>query len=162
MSTKSSAALLAALLALSLPHNRMSDTDFMNTASRSNLAEIAAGKLAEKQAGSRAVRAFADSMVKDHVQAQQELVQVARAERVPLAQDLDTAHTQLIGRLKGLSGVPFDTAYIHAELSDHDAAVQLFQQEFSLGRDSLSRVYATKYLPEVQHHQDMVRQLSKQ
>jgi putative membrane protein len=137
----------------------MADTDFINTASQANLAEIAAGRVAAKKAGSRAVQAFADSMVSDHTQAQSELAGIAGKEGVALVQSVDTEHARTNERLAGLSGPTFDSAYMNGQLLDHQAAIQLFQQESSLGRDSLARIYATKYLPKLRHHLEMAQQL---
>lgn len=136
------------------------DGDFLNTASQANLAEIAAGNLAGKKAGRPAIRAFADSMVRDHQLAEDELRQIARKEGVALANGPDTEHQRSAALLAGLSGMSFDSTYLHMQLLDHQVVIQLFQQESGLGRDSLARVYATRYLPRLRHHLQMVKELT--
>jgi putative membrane protein len=99
-------------------------------------------------------------MVADHQMAQDELVQLARKEGVSLATEPDTEHQRMNTQLAVLSGRKFDSIYMNMQLLDHQVAVQLFQQEFNVGRDSLARVYATKYLPKLRHHLMMAKELA--
>jgi putative membrane protein len=160
MPTKFTSQLLTTVLLGLFTLARRSEGDFLNTASRANLAEIAVGQLAEKMADRSGIRAFADSMVADHRMAEAELEQVTRKEGVGLASTPDTEHQQSAARLATLSGKKFDSTYMNMQLLDHQVAIQLFQQESSLGRDSLARVYATKYLPGLRHHLEMAKELA--
>jgi len=140
-------------------HTLRVDTDFMNAASQANMAEIAAGKLASQKSRTNAVRQFADSMVADHSLAQKELAAIAAQQHVSLIQSPDTEHEHSVEQLNTLAGRQFDSAYMNLQLMDHQVTVQLFQQESGTGRDSLARIYATKYLPKLRHHQMMADQL---
>ena len=150
--------LTAALLGLFASEPRI-DTDFMNTASQSNLAGIIAGKLAAEKASREQIRNFADSMVADRETAQRELQQIALREGAVIARKPDTEHQLETAHLKTLSGTTFDSTYLNMQLLDHQVAIQLFQQESSLGRDSLCRTYATKYLPKLRRHLIMAKSL---
>jgi putative membrane protein len=160
MTTKSTSNLLTTVLLGLFTLAHRADGDFLNTASQANLAEIAAGRLAGKMADRPAVRAFADSMVADHQIAERELEQIAHGENVVLANSPDTEHQRSVARLANLSGSQFDSAYMHMQLLDHQAVIQLFQQESGLGRDSLARMYAKKYLPRLRHHLEMAKKLT--
>jgi putative membrane protein len=137
------------------------DTDFITTASHANMAAIFAGQLAARKAGRADIRSFADSMVADHSMAQGELDSISFVENVRDARAPDTEHQQAIARLQSLSGAAFDAAYLKMQSLDHAVAIQLFQQESGLGRDSLCRMYAKKYLPRIRHHVMMIRKLRR-
>jgi putative membrane protein len=130
----------------------LADSSFVVTASQANYAEIAAGKLAGEKAATSAIRTFGDSLVADHTLAQQDLVRLAQKENITLPPGPDTEHQQLLDTLSGLTGRTFDSAYLSMQLLDHEVAVQLFQQEAESGKDSLTRQYATRYLPVLRHH----------
>jgi len=137
-----------------------SDGDFLNTASQANLAEIASGRLASKLADEPRIRAFADSVVADHEQAESELEGIAHQENITLAHSPDTEHQQSMARLANLAGGKFDSTYMNMQQLDHQVAIQLFQQESNVGRDSLARMYAKKYLPNLRHHLEMAKELA--
>jgi putative membrane protein len=137
------------------------DADFMNTASQSNLAEIVAGRLASAKAGNKDIKAFADNMIADHTIAQRELVDLAQRSNVPLAQAPDTEHQNMAAQLEKMSGRAFDSAYINGQFLDHQVAVKLFRQESRVGKDTIARAYAAKYLPKLEHHLMMVKDLWK-
>ena len=62
---------------------RYADQTFFNQASQANLAEIAAGKLAETK-GNAKVKSLGKQMVTDHTTAQNELVALAKKETVTI------------------------------------------------------------------------------
>jgi putative membrane protein len=149
--------LTTAFMALT-PHLKLSpDTDFLNTASQANLAEIAAAKAALSRTRSSAVRSFANTMNIDHTKAQKELQELAKAQGVALATAPDTEHEHMVAALLQMSGRKLDSAYMQGQLLDHEVAVKLFQQEATGGHDSVAKAYAAKYLPRLQHHLKMLR-----
>lgn len=151
--------LTAALVGLFMSEPRI-DTDFLNTASRSNLAGIAAGKIAAEKASREDIRNFADSIVADQERAERELRQIAVIQGTVVAGKPDTEHQRETARLKTLSGAKFDSTYLNMQVLDHQVAIQLFQQESGLGRDSLCRTYAAKYLPTLRRQLKMAKDLS--
>jgi putative membrane protein len=152
---------LALLLSTGSSPNQATDTDFMNTAAQANLAEIDAGKLASVKAADAAVRSFAKTMVADHTTAQMELSALAGRRNVSLPQTPDTEHQSSSAQLAKLSGRSFDSTYINMQFLDHQVAIDLFRQENNVGKDTAARAYAAKYLPKLQHHMMMAKQLWK-
>jgi putative membrane protein len=138
-----------------------SDTDFMNSASQANLAEIQAGKIAAARSSNASVRSFADRMVADHTAAQTHLIVVAQKAGVSLVTEPDTEHQTIIAQLTQLSGLALDSAYLQNQLLDHQVTITLFQQESATGKDSVARSYAAEYLPKLRRHLAMVKKMSK-
>jgi putative membrane protein len=133
---------------------RYADQTFFNQASQANLAEIAAGKLAETK-GNAKVKSLGKQMVTDHTTAQNELVAFAKKETVTIPMDPDAEHKQALADLNKLSGKSFDSAYMASQLADHKIAVALFSEESVNGSDPGAKAFATKYLPKLKMHLQM-------
>jgi putative membrane protein len=133
---------------------RYADESFFNQASQANLAEIAAGKLAEAK-GNAKVKSLGKQMVTDHTTAQNELVALAKKENVTIPMTPDAEHNQALADLNKLSGKSFDSAYMSGQLADHKKAVALFSEESVNGSDPGAKAFATKYLPKLKMHLQM-------
>jgi putative membrane protein len=130
------------------------DDPFFNKASQANLAEIQAGKLAESKGDSK-VKSLGTQMVQDHTKAENELTDLAKKQGLNIAMSPDAEHKQALADMVKLSGKAFDSAYMKSQLTDHQAAVDLFTQEAANGIDPSAKAYATKYLPKLKMHLQM-------
>jgi putative membrane protein len=133
---------------------RYADQTFFNQASQANLAEIAAGKLAESK-GNAKVKSLGKQMVTDHTTAQNELVALAKKESITIPMSPDAEHKQALADLNKISGKSFDSAYMASQLADHKSAVALFSEESVNGTDPGAKAFATKYLPKLKMHLQM-------
>ena len=133
---------------------RYADQSFYNQASQANLAEIAAGKLAETK-GNAKIKSLGRQMVTDHTTAQNELVALAKKESITIPMNPDAEHKQALADLNKLSGKSFDSAYMAGQLADHKTAVALFSEESVNGSDPGAKAFATKYLPKLKMHLQM-------
>jgi putative membrane protein len=133
---------------------RYADQSFFSQASQANLAEIAAGKLAETKGNSQ-VKSLGKQMVTDHTTAQNELVALAKKENITIPMSPDAEHKQALTDLNKLSGKSFDSAYMASQLADHKTAVALFSEESVNGSDPGAKAFATKYLPKLKMHLQM-------
>lgn len=136
-------------------NNTPADQDFMKKAAYSNLAEVDAGQLASTKGNDMAVTMFGQMMVTDHTTAETELQTFASSKNVSLPSSPDSAHVAMKAMLTSMSGRAFDSAYIHAQVTDHQATIDLMQNEINTGTDSDAKNYANKYLPKVQMHKHM-------
>ncbi len=124
-------------------------------------AEVDLGKLAGGKAKSNAVKDFARHMVDDHTKANTQLQGLAKANRADqprgAASDPDAAAVR--AQLNKMSGADFDTAYIAAQVGDHQKTVQLLEHEIGSGQDQKVKDYAKETLPTVMRHLEMARQI---
>ncbi len=134
---------------------------FFQNGATAGLAEVAAGRTAEKRASSPRVRAFAQQMVKDHTQANRELKQLAMKKHMKLPAAPDDTQQQTLAKLKSMQGADFDKAYVAVQLSDHKDAVRLFETA-SMSEDPDISGFAQKTLPVLKHHLEMVQNLQEQ
>jgi putative membrane protein len=133
------------------------DTEsFVKQASQDGMTEVEAGKLAESKAQSTEVKDFAKRMVADHTKADNELKSIASRKGIKVASALDSEHKSMVDNLRSKTGSEFDTAYTQDMASDHQKAVDLFQQAGSSASiDSDVKSFAQKTLPTLEKHKQM-------
>ena len=105
------------------------------------------GQLALQKGTSPQVKQFAQRMVTDHTQANQELMQLAKIPEPHLPTQVDVKHKADMDRLRGVNGTAFDTAYMQHMVQDHQKDVAEFQKQAQSGSDPELKSFAVKYLP---------------
>ena len=140
------------------------DRTFAVQASQSNRAEIELGNLALAQASNDSVKYYAQLMVTEHTQAQNELKEVADDMdlNVNLDQPLGAEFTAIQQSLAGLSGAAFDSIYMKSQVVSHQTTLANFQTEINSGGSANVKAYANKYLPHIQTHLDMANRIHTQ
>jgi putative membrane protein len=128
------------------------DKQFLVSASYSNVDEVDAGTLASTKAGNAGVKGFGQMMMTDHWIAEDELKNLADSLQVPVPQQPDSVHQAIKQTLIGLSGMTFDTTYLHGQINDHQNTIALMQNEINSGQNTAVTNYARKYLPKIQMH----------
>ncbi len=135
------------------------DLAFMNNAAPGGMAEVELGRMAASQAMSKDVKAFGQKMVEDHSKANQELMQVAQQKKVMLPPDVMPKHKETMAKLSKLKGADFDREYVKAMVEDHEKDVAAFDNEAKTGADADVKAFATKTLPTLQMHLQMIREI---
>jgi len=133
---------------------------FLIVASIGNLQEVNAGQLAVQKAKNADVRSFGQMMVKDHGDAEQKLLQLAKQKRI----DIPTSASGGIQpdlNLKN-AGDSFDKKFVHAMLSGHRNTVETFQKYATTGKDPDVRAFAQQTLPTLKAHLAAITAIDKQ
>lgn len=133
---------------------------FVTQAAQSSLAEIQLSELALQKGPSNQVKSYAQQMIKDHTQANNELKQLAAQKKYTVPTSLDAQHQTAKANLSKLSGQDFDKAYMQQMEQDHVKAVSLFQQEASQGQDPALKNWAAKTLPKLENHERMAKDMT--
>ncbi len=131
------------------------DQDFARKAAAGGLSEVSLGQLAQQDATSTPVKQFAERMVNDHTQANQELQQIAQQENLTLPTTPDSKDQAEQKRLSGMKGSAFDSAYTKFEVRDHRQDIAEFQREATSGQDPALKAFAQKTLPVLRQHLQM-------
>jgi len=132
---------------------------FLIVASIKNLQEVSAGEQAVQKAKQPEVRAFAQMMVKDHGQAEQQLLRLAKSRGI----NLPPAATAGIKPDLLLAGATnFDSAYVHTMSSGHGNTVQMFENYATTGKDPAVRAWAQQMLPTLKMHLEHIKTIEKQ
>ena len=132
---------------------------FLIVASISNLQEVSSGQLAVQKGQRAEVRNFGQMMIKDHNQAEQQLLAVAKSRGIDLP-SVATGGIQPDLRLKNAAG-NFDQLYVHAMVSGHHDAVETFENYATTGKDPVVRAFAKQTLPTLKMHLSAIKMLEK-
>jgi len=138
------------------------DMAFVREASSSNLMEIRLGQLAQSKASNQAVKQFAQRMVADHNNLQNQLTSVAAAGGQSFTPTMDSRHQNQINRLQSLSGAEFDRDYMNLMIRAHQRDVNNFQTQSQSANSSQVRTLATNSLPVMQQHLSLAVQVGGQ
>ncbi len=136
------------------------DSSFTTMAAMGNYAEISASKLADSISTDAGILEFANKMIADHQKAQDSLQLIAGQLGLYAPDSLDAEHVMKAAMLRMLSGTAFDSAYIHAQVADHDKTISLLQDEKNNGKNSSLKLYVDTYLPAVEMHSEMADSLA--
>ena len=128
------------------------DIIFLQQLAMGGRAEVELGKLADQRSAVIDVDAFGKHMVKDHNDANNKLVSLARSAKVELPPEMDGEHRAAMHELSALRGMDFDSRYIEGQIKDHQKAVQLLVHEIGSGQHSGVRLFAAETLPKVMEH----------
>lgn len=138
---------------------KLADAKFVRQAAVGGMAEVELAQLAQQKSQNAQVKQFADMMVKDHTQANDELKGIVTAKGGSVPATLDKKHAQLKTKLSGLSGAAFDRAYASAMVDGHTEMLALMKGEASGGKDAELKAFAAKTAPVVDHHLGMAKDL---
>jgi putative membrane protein len=130
---------------------------FLIVASIGNLQEASAGQLAAQKAKRSDVREFGQMMVKDHGDAEQKLLSLAKTK----GYDLPAAATGGIQPDLNLKNAAenFDRLYIHAMVVSHRNTVETFENYAVTGKDPQVKAFAKQMLPTLKQHLEEVEKL---
>jgi len=132
---------------------------FLIVASIGNLQEVSAGQLAVQKGQMAEVKGFGQMMVKDHGDAEQKLLQTAKASGIVLPATA-TGGIKPDLNLKN-AGDNFDKLYVHAMLSGHRSTVQTFENYAVTGKDPNVKAFAQQMLPKLKQHLTAVKALEE-
>ena len=135
------------------------DSHWVTKAAQGGVAEVEFGNLAKDRASSDAVKSFAQQMIDDHTNANDELKALAGQKNITLPADIDPKDKAVMDKLSKLNGAAFDKAYMRDMVADHKKDVAEFQKEVNSGKDPDVKAWAAKTLPTLQHHLQMAQQI---
>ena len=125
---------------------------FVKEAGAGNAAEIKMGELALKNADSQDVKDFAQMMIKDHSQANDDLSAVARNHNIDFPPDAPEKEKELGKKMLDVKGAAFDKAYIKHAVADHEKDVAEYKEAKKEVKDKKLVEYVDKTIPVVEGH----------
>jgi putative membrane protein len=135
------------------------DIDFLMRAVQGSLAQIRLGKPALERAGDPNVKSFAQRMIDDHSKMVQQLREIAKQRTMTLSDILAATDQNELLQLSRLSATSFDTRYIKWALQHHKSFVKQFRKEAKSGKDETIRAFASRTLPLMQEHLEMLQSM---
>jgi len=124
------------LLSLSAAHSETvyNDREISAILMEANDADISSSKIALKRSKNSEVKAFADEMIKDHVQANHDLQRAMEKANITTIKsnksaDIKTTKKDTRKNLKSLMGIDFDKAYAENEVVVHTQILNSLDQD---------------------------------
>lgn len=135
------------------------DEIFLHEMAAAGMTEVEFARLAQKNAGSAAVKDFAKQLVDDHTRANDRLEALVRTSEIKLPTTMNEAYKKTYADLQKLKGASFDRAYVKVQVDDHKKVVQMLEHEASAGKDPQLKTFAAETLPVVKHHLETAQSL---
>jgi len=135
------------------------DMQALSRLAQSDMAEIAAGKVAAQKGSSEDVKKFGQHMVDDHTMMLNEGKKIAESKGVKPPAGPDKKHQAALKKLEGLSGASFDKQYMDQMVKDHQEALKLAQKTAKGAKDSELKAHAEKGAPHIQEHLDEAKKI---
>lgn len=135
--------------------------EFVNTAAKSDAFEIAAARLAAKNATSPEVKAFAQQMIAAHTDSTAKIKAAAAMASPAITPDpaLTADQNGDLAELGKLTGAQFDEEYMDGQVDAHEDALALMRSYASGGADAALKAAAGEIAPVVEGHLRMAREL---
>ena len=110
------------------------DGQILKIVDLANTGEVEQAQLAKTRASNPQVKQFAAMMVKDHSQANQKAMKLAKAagvteEESPVAAKLELKSSQTFDTLTAVSPSGFDAAYMNAQVEQHQAVLNILSND---------------------------------
>jgi putative membrane protein len=137
------------------------DQAFYEDAWQANLAEVQQGQVAQTKGQSPAVKEFAAMMVKDHTDANANLMTLAAHKGIDLPSTSGVKQEGNKAKLQMLPGDLFDRSYIKGMVRNHRDDIEAFQNEARSGRDPEARSYAVASLPTLREHLKKIESIAR-
>ena len=128
------------------------DVKFVKAESAAGSAELKIAGLGVQKAGRADVKAFAETLVSDHTQAQKELSALAATKGVDVSAVIDPKHAGEFQKLEQASKADFDKEFLADMISDHKKCVSKFEAAAKDSKDSDVKMWAEKMLPTIKAH----------
>lgn len=135
------------------------DRTWVTKTHQSNLAEIAAGKLAQQRGDSKAVRSMGGTLVSDHKGMDTQLRRTASKLGLSMPLGPDAKQRAVGDRLSHESGKKFDRDFIKSMTAAHKTAIAQTTTEINQGDDAAVRTLADKALPVLKKHLWMLQRI---
>lgn len=138
-------------------------------AERAFVEQIGQGVLLQRQAGRMAARrsvsptvlVFGRWIADEAAEDQQTLRRAAGIAMLGMPARLDAPARQTLAHLASLSGLAFESAFLHVVIQDQGRSVRLLQDQAQHGRAQPLVFYAQHQLPILQSHVEEARDLAK-
>lgn len=136
------------------------DRKFIQKAAEGGMYEVQVAQLAASKATDANVKSFADTLVKDHQAANNELVQMANAKKVELPAAPPRAMRRDVEKLAKHTGKDFDERFVReVGIKDHEKDIKMFEKGSGSVKDAQLKAWIDKTLPHLREHLAMAQKL---
>jgi putative membrane protein len=141
----------------------LSDMDrmFVMKAAMGGKMEVDAGNVAQSNAANDRVKAFGSMMVRDHSQANSELMQLAQSHGLMIGDSTDAKMKEHMDAMQKMQGKAFDKHYMGMMVDDHNKDIAEFEKAANGAQAEDLKAWAAKTLPILKMHKDSATAINK-
>ena len=136
-------------------------SSFIKEAAEGNLAEVELGQMAQQKTQNPQVKQFAERMVQDHTQANQQLQTLAQTGGVKFPTEPSHKHRKEMKRLEKMTGTEFDQHYARYMLEDHSKDIKNYSKAAENLEDPGVKQYTPNHPAQLQQHLQHARQMAQ-
>lgn len=136
--------------------------EFVNEAASSSMLEVELGQLAQEKAQSQEVKDFAQMMVNDHRQVNENLQAVAQGKNVEIPQILKEDHQDKMENLREKSGQEFDKEYMSIIVDMHEKDIDKFESMRDEVQDPELQSWIDNTLASMRQHREEAERIKEQ
>jgi putative membrane protein len=140
---------------------RASDRRFLQEVVAGSIEAVELGKLAMQRATSQSVRVFAQRMMHDQAQLNEQLISIAEAKGIALSANLDPKREKAIETLEKLQAGAFERAYLKLMTEDYQNDIKEFRKQLQGSQDSDVKSFAAANLPKLHDDLALVREATR-
>lgn len=134
------------------------DATFLKAIHQSNLAEIASGRDAQRNATTPCVKRVGRALIQDHTRLDQQGKELAKRLGVSLPSTPTREQQQALSAVRAKAGSQaYDQAWTRTQARAHERALRLIEQELDSGSNDQVQTAAQAARPVIARHLDMVR-----
>lgn len=137
------------------------DKKFIEEAAEGGMAEVEMGRLGTEKAQNAEVKQFAQKILQDHQQANEELMKIAEQKGITLEKDVSKKNQRMMEHMRGLSGAEFDRMYVEHMVKDHEKDIKEFEKAANKGKDTEVKNFAQQTLPKLREHLQTAQSLAQ-
>ena len=149
----------AASMALTASAFAMDAQTFVTKAAIGGMYEVQSSELVKGEVQNAEIVSFADMMIADHTEANEQLAALAQQKGLEVPAELDEKHAQMIDALEEAEGQALAATYVDQQVTAHEEAVTLYEGFVAEGDDAELVAFAETTLPTLRSHLDMARGL---
>lgn len=135
------------------------DQEFMVKAASGGLMEVQLGQMVAQKATDPAVKEFAQRMVKDHGQVNDELKAIAAQKNITIPSTTGEDHQKEINKLTEKSGRELERDYMKLMVADHKEDVDKFEKAANDCKDPEIKAFAAKHVAHLKGHLESAQKI---
>jgi len=137
-----------------------SAASFLQAAAQIDIAEVGAGRIAQRKSENANVQEFGKMLETDHTKHLMAVQDLAKSMGVSVPAEPAAADSKEATKLESLSGRAFDQEFVKHMAEGHQLAITQYEAEAKAGNADTSAL-AQKTLPALQHHLETAEALQK-
>lgn len=138
------------------------DKAFISESAEGGLKEIQFAQLAQQKSNNDQVKNFAQQMITDHTQLNNDMMPFAQQAGITPPTQLKPKDQAEYDKLSKMNGPAFDKAYIQSMVKDHHKDLKEFNAEAAAATDPTFKTTVQNGQKVIQQHTDMADSLNKQ